>query len=86
MSLRDDIWGAWHLKENRTKVLQRLQMITNIERKRTSAAARVCNYRGDKPGGRERNSVMLRHWSEKLNDCDYELLGIANGLLGKEMP
>jgi hypothetical protein len=85
-NLREDLWSVWHLPANEASVLQRLDMITRVEKKRKSAAARVCNYRGDDPEVRAQNSKMLQHWSRELDNCAYELLGIANGLIGREMP
>lgn len=83
-TLRDDLWGAWHLKENRSRVLQRLEQITRLEKKRQSASERVLKFRDAK--SHEKNRAMLRHWAQKIDDCAYESLGIANGLLGKRMP
>jgi hypothetical protein len=84
-SLRDDLWGAWHLKDNRLKVLRRLEMITRIEKKRLSAVTRVVEGRGSEQQ-RAQASKMLKHWAQELDWCAYELLGIANGLQGKKMP
>lgn len=83
-NLRDDLWSVWHKKENRAEVVKRLEMITRIEKKRKSAADKVCVFRDEK--SHEHNRRMLKYWEKELDYCAYELCGIANGLLGKEMP
>lgn len=83
-NLRDDIWHCWHKKENRQKVLLRLEQITRLEKKRLSAAARLCNFKNTE--SHEQDRKMLQHWANEIDNCSYESLGIANGLLGKKMP
>ena len=65
-TLRVSIWGKWHLPENKSRVLSRLEQINRYERNRLSACDRVLEK-----GNLERDRKMLRHWSQKIEDCAY---------------
>jgi len=80
-TLREQLWKKWHVRENKPSVLARLEQINRYERNRLSACDRVLEK-----GDLEQDRKMLKHWSQKIDDCAYELLGIANGLLGRKMP